>query len=42
MIEHRLEKSELRDTSKKWNELLQKAMTQLPDEWISRILEKIK
>jgi putative proteasome-type protease len=42
MTEHRLEKSELRDTSKKWNELLQKAMTQLPDEWISRILEKMR
>lgn len=42
MIEHRLEKAELRDTSKKWNELLQKAMTQLPDEWVNRILEKIK
>jgi len=41
MVEHRLERAELRETSKKWNELLLQAVTQLPDDWTDRILQKL-
>jgi len=41
IIEHRYEKEELSDISTWWDTALRKAINELPDEWMDRILDKL-
>ncbi len=40
ITEHRLQREELKATSRQWSELLRKSMQHLPTDWIDRLFEK--
>ncbi len=42
MVEHRLERTELRETSRRWNEMLRESMAKLPDDWAARIFGQVE
>jgi putative proteasome-type protease len=42
MVEQRLERNDLRETSVRWNQLLRESMAKLPDDWADKIFEKVE